>query len=199
MSIKEILPKLHMEIEHWKYYMPMDVYVSSFGRFKDKNGNILPPTAKNNYLMFRGELVHRLVMTIFKPVPGCAGMTVDHLDHNTRNNKLSNLEWVSLEENRARARRDAQDNERTMLQRNMDAFEQYKDELAKFSQPNDVVVKLNGSIMPIDIAESIIKGSKDLKNSKVKLDKLFLSIRQGVNSTTEFTVGNFSLEIMKGE
>ena len=73
MNLKNLTPEFHFNIEKWKYYMPMDVYVSSFGRFKDKYGNILSPTAKNNYIVFRGELVHRLVMTIFKPVPGCAG------------------------------------------------------------------------------------------------------------------------------
>lgn len=33
-------------------------------------------------------------------------LTVDHLDHNTRNNALTNLEWVTLAENQKRAHQD---------------------------------------------------------------------------------------------
>ena len=33
-------------------------------------------------------------------------MTVDHLDHNKRNNDIRNLEWVTEKENRERATRD---------------------------------------------------------------------------------------------
>ena len=33
-------------------------------------------------------------------------MTVDHLDHNKRNNCISNLEWVTREENQERAQAD---------------------------------------------------------------------------------------------
>ena len=36
MNLKNLVPEFHFNIEKWKYYMPMDVYVSSFGRFKDK-------------------------------------------------------------------------------------------------------------------------------------------------------------------
>ena len=128
MNLKNLVPEFHFNIERWKYYMPMDVYVSSFGRFKDKDGNILSTTAKNNYIVFRGELVHRLVMTIFKPIPGCAGMTVDHLDHNTRNNRIDNLEWVSIEENQARAKKDAEANEKTMLKRTQELLAMYNEQ-----------------------------------------------------------------------
>jgi hypothetical protein len=51
-------------------------------------------------------LLHRLVMLTWKPTPEAEGLTVDHLDHNKRNNALSNLEWVTREENVRRAAED---------------------------------------------------------------------------------------------
>ena len=45
-------------------------------------------------------------MLTWKPTPEAEQLTVDHLDHNKRNNALYNLEWVSRGENLKRARRD---------------------------------------------------------------------------------------------
>lgn len=194
MNLKNLVPELHFNIEKWKYYMPMDVYVSSFGRFKDKDGNILSPTAKNNYIVFRGEPVHRLVMTIFKPVPGCAGMTVDHLDHNTRNNRVDNLEWVSVEENQARAKKDAEENEKTMLERNEQMIAAFRASLTTGS----LCVKLNGAIVPIETARTIMENTKDLKGSKSKIEQIFSKIINGqTNGTMAYELGNNRIEIIK--
>ena len=187
MNLKNLVPEFHFNIEKWKYYMPMDVYVSSFGRFKDKDGNILPPTAKNNYIVFRGEPVHRLVMMIFKPVPGCAGMTVDHLDHNTRNNRIDNLEWVSVEENQARAKKDAEANEKTMLERTQELLAVYNEQ-SKATVTG--CVKLNGEIVPTVVAKHILCGSKDLKTCHAK-------IVAGTEKATEIVFGNNKIEIIK--
>lgn len=188
------MPEFHFNIEKWKYYMPMDVYVSSFGRFKDKSGNILPPTAKNNYVVFRGEPVHRLVMMLFKPIPGCAGMTVDHLDHNTRNNRIDNLEWVSVEENQARAKKDAEANEKTMLEKNEQMIAAFKASLTTGS----LCVKLNGAIVPIDIAKTIMENTKDLKGSKTKIEQIFSKIISGqTNGIMAYELGNNRIEIIK--
>jgi len=194
MNLKNLVPELHFNIEKWKYYMPMDVYVSSFGRFKDKDGNILSPTAKNNYIVFRGEPVHRLVMMIFKPVPGCAGMTVDHLDHNTRNNRVDNLEWVSVEENQARAKKDAEENEKTMLERNEQMIAAFKASLTTGS----LCVKLNGAIVPIETARTIMENTKDLKGSKSKIEQIFSKIINGqTNGIMAYELGNNRIEIIK--
>lgn len=194
MNLKNLVPELHFNIEKWKYYMPMDVYVSSFGRFKDKDGNILSPTAKNNYIVFRGEPVHRLVMTIFKPVPGCAGMTVDHLDHNTRNNKVDNLEWVSVEENQARAKKDAEENEKTMLERNEQMIAAFRASLTTGS----LCVKLNGAVVPIETARTIMENTKDLKGSKSKIEQIFSKIINGqTNGIMAYELGNNRIEIIK--
>jgi len=53
----------------------------------------------------RAHLVHRVVLEAFQG-PLAEGMTVHHVDCCKRNNKLSNLRAVSLEENRAAAERD---------------------------------------------------------------------------------------------
>lgn len=47
--------------------------------------------------------VHRLVMETWHPISNPEEMTVDHLDHNKRNNDIRNLEWVAEKENHKRA------------------------------------------------------------------------------------------------
>lgn len=43
--------------------------------------------------------VHRLLMEVFKPVDNMEELTVNHIDHNKRNNSLDNLEWMTREDN----------------------------------------------------------------------------------------------------
>ena len=45
-------------------------------------------------------------MLTWRPIANADEMTVDHLDHNKRNNRLSNLEWVPGYENLIRAQAD---------------------------------------------------------------------------------------------
>lgn len=46
---------------------------------------------------------HRLVMYTWRPIPNAENMTVDHLNHNKRDNSLKNLEWIDRLENQRRA------------------------------------------------------------------------------------------------
>lgn len=108
MKIRAMLPRPVFELEKWKYNIQYNVYVSSFGRLKDENKKLIQPCVKNNYLVYITPnggtvLIHRLVMGTFRPVAGWNDLTVDHNDHNTRNNRLSNLEWVTAKENTRRA------------------------------------------------------------------------------------------------
>lgn len=106
-----MLPKLHFTIERWKYNPTFELWVSNLGHIRNKSkANIAPKINRNGYCtvyvygsLNKYVLLHRIVMLTWRPTPEAEQLTVDHLDHNKRNNALSNLEWVTLEENRQRA------------------------------------------------------------------------------------------------
>lgn len=104
-----ILPSITINIERWKWNKKYQVFVSNRGRVKNIDGEILKPkTTKRGYLAVRVKakkaiFIHRLVMETWRPIPNPEEMTVDHLDHNKRNNDIRNLEWVTEKENRKRA------------------------------------------------------------------------------------------------
>lgn len=108
---KIILPSIKLKVERWKYNEEYKVYVSSLGRFKNENKkDIKLLIGSNGYCMvntWKGlKAAHRLVLMTYKPVESMDNLTVDHLNHNKRNNELSNLEWVSKQVNQARAQAD---------------------------------------------------------------------------------------------
>ena len=193
MKIKYFLPKLHIEIERWKYLKSMDVYISSQGRFKDKNGNFLSVGAKNNYLVFRGEYIHRLVLSTFKPVPGWAGLTVDHLNHNTRDNRVSNLEWVTSAENTRRARKDENDNSKTMLQKTEEKMKIIETENKTTITNNGIFVILNGVKLPIDSAGQLMKSDKSLSTDKI--NTIIRNIKE--NAKRDYAYGNWKIRGME--
>lgn len=104
-----ILPSITINIERWKWNKKYRVFVSNRGRVKNVNGEILKPkTTHTGYLAVKVETkkaisIHRLVMETWRPISNFEEMTVDHLDHNKRNNDIRNLEWVTEKENRKRA------------------------------------------------------------------------------------------------
>lgn len=109
-----IFPKLHIELERWKWNDEYGIWVSTFGNFKtDKKKNLKVKTNESGYLGVKSYktgkfiLAHRLVMMTWRPRADVNSMTVDHLDHNKRNNRLSNLEWVTEKENKRRAAEDS--------------------------------------------------------------------------------------------
>ena len=106
-----ILPKFIFNIERWKWNDEYRVYVSNMGHFKDEHKKPLPVRINNKgYISIRTsygfKYAHRLVLLTWKPIPNAEDLTVDHLDHNKRNNSLVNLEWVTQKENQLRADRD---------------------------------------------------------------------------------------------
>jgi hypothetical protein len=86
--------------------------VSNLGNFKDAQKRDISVKVDSGYLRLvnwekdKSIYAHRLVMLTWRPIPHADRMTVDHLDHNKRNNKLKNLEWVPSYENLIRANAD---------------------------------------------------------------------------------------------
>lgn len=106
-----MFPNFNFNIERWKWNDEYRIYVSTAGRCKDEHKRLLPVKINSSgYCMVKTvcsfRLVHRLVMKTWRPVPDEENLTVDHLDHNKRNNDVRNLEWVTETENMRRAKQD---------------------------------------------------------------------------------------------
>lgn len=106
-----IFPTFLFQIEKWKWNKEYRVYVSNLGHIKDEHKNIVPVKIdKNGYCAVKTyygfKSVHRLVLLTWKPIPNAEELTIDHLNHNKRDNSVQNLEWVTQEENLQRARKD---------------------------------------------------------------------------------------------
>ena len=86
-----------------------EVYeVSNLGDVRNKlTGKVLKPFDKQGYKRVRlckdkavfSTGIHRLAMMAFCPVDGMERLEVDHIDGDKSNNILSNLRWVTHEEN----------------------------------------------------------------------------------------------------
>lgn len=94
-----------------------DYQISNFGRVKSfkqsKEGKILKPKVSSGYegVDLRKDgvshygLIHRIVLSTFQPIEGWQELTVNHIDGNTLNNHLENLEWMTQSENTQYSRR----------------------------------------------------------------------------------------------
>lgn len=106
-----ILPRFIFRVERWKWNKEYRIYVSNMGHFMDEHKRIIPVKInQNGYVLIKTdycyETGHRLVMKTWRPTAAMDKLTVDHLDHNKRNNSVENLEWVTRAENMKRARAD---------------------------------------------------------------------------------------------
>lgn len=91
-------------------YFP-NYIISKSGKVKNlkKNKCLKPQDNGNGYLFVRlfskkvkkGKIfyVHRLMLLTFRFIQNYKDMEVNHKDCNTYNNKLSNLEWLTKQEN----------------------------------------------------------------------------------------------------
>lgn len=110
---KFILPRFIFKIERWKWNKEYRIYVSNMGHFMDEHKRPIPIKINaSGYVVVpigydKGyPTAHRIVMKTWRPTMGMEELTVDHLDHNKRNNAVENLEWVTYTENQRRARED---------------------------------------------------------------------------------------------
>lgn len=105
-----MLPILKISFERWKFNKEYEVYVSTHGRIRLKDKSNYEIKTGEGYCWYYSEErkkqkkdylipIHRLVMLTWRPIDTDKRMTVDHKDHNKRNNHLSNLAWLTPEEN----------------------------------------------------------------------------------------------------
>ena len=179
--MKFLFPKLHIELERWKYNSAFDIYVSNLGRLKDKDGNIQSVCTSNGYLHWKGKPVHRIVMQTWKPVVGYAFLTVDHLDHNTRNNKLSNLEWVTSEKNRERDKADREINAPAIT--------------STTTIKTEKMFLVNKTAMTLEAAKTLLKKDKALCEN-ANIDRAF---EKAINKNGEIKFGNYTIQYVRGK
>lgn len=112
-----MLPSLHLEIERWKFNDKYGVWVSTHGRIRNQDGKeYRQKITTGGYMFIRKRIggntnqsslfVHRIILETWKPCKNMENLTIDHINHNKRDNSLKNLEWVSKEENQKRAGND---------------------------------------------------------------------------------------------
>ena len=106
-----IAPKFIFKVEKWKWNKEYRMYVSNMGHFKDEHKQPVPIMInQRGYVAIKTkngvQMAHRMVMKTWMPTEDMDNLTVDHLDHNKRNNAVDNLEWVSRKENLRRAKKD---------------------------------------------------------------------------------------------
>lgn len=79
--------------------------VSNLGRIRNKLNKILLNgcISKNGYVIYSLEdknyFAHRIVLQSFQPIDNSEEMTVDHINGIKTDNTLSNLRWLSSEDN----------------------------------------------------------------------------------------------------
>ena len=179
-----MLPTFKLSIERWRFNKDFGVWVSNKGNFRNKYKKPLPKRInQSGYVSIKVDCTsrnvmyaHRLVMLTWRPTDEAENLTVDHLDHNKRNNAVDNLEWVTAVENRKRAAADhlTSEEEKELY----DIEEKY--------------IKVNGIILTID------DFCKLIQNNAVKkklLDRLNILRKKEQNGKPHETFSKYGYTI----
>lgn len=104
-----MLPSIKIRFERWKWNEDHQVWVSTEGRLRDRNKDLIEPmVGEGRYLVFFNEArqvftnIHRVVLETWRPRKDMRELTVEHKDQNPRNPALRNLMWLTSEENTRR-------------------------------------------------------------------------------------------------
>lgn len=88
------------------YYVSSNGQIKSFKRYKE--GKLLTPREDRGGYLFvtlyknsigRNFKIHRLVLSTFSPIENMASLEVNHIDEDKKNNDITNLQWLTKQEN----------------------------------------------------------------------------------------------------
>lgn len=175
-----MLPKIIFSLETWKFNKEFGVWVSSLGHFKDRRKrNLSYRINQSGYCAVQTEsgkkLAHRLVLLTFRPIPNAEDLTVDHLNHNKRDNSLNNLEWVTRETNLERAKRDKLTKIEEYELDYQEASFSTNGEEKKCVINENTLVYFNGVLMPLKYTIKIIKGIASTTQSKKEVTEKIIT------------------------
>ncbi len=165
-----ILPTFNLRVEKWKWNKEYRVYVSTLGNFKDEYKRNLPikVSVKNGYCYIKTavgfRIVQRIVLLTWKPIPDAENLTVDHLNHNKRDNSIYNLEWVTKEENIKRARRDECFEEENTTEDKYDYEIAFKVSKKDFTNYRDMINFCKSKMKPSE--RNVVKDETIIRNIK---------------------------------
>ena len=193
-------------VERWKFNRKYNVYVSSEGRVKNSRKELLAPNINSKgYVMYKVSpkdsntsktiLAHRLVLETSNPLCSYENMTVDHLNHNKRDNSLKNLEWVKKEENQRRAQRDF------LTDKQLEVINEGREKPITFEgcelTKEEKFIKVNGFLFTLDQAVELLWTHKNCTASKEKVRKQILDIVNSNRTEKNKIYLGFKLDIPK--
>ena len=196
-----LLPTISLRIERWKFNKDYGVYVSTLGNFKDRHKRNLPVKIyQTGYCVVKTEcpqpwvLAHRLVMFTWKPIPNAENLTVDHLNHNKRDNSLANLEWVTYEENQRRAAVDFIPSSPTVAERKAQSERDKARQADKEAEKQAYRARILGYSIDDEGCYTMQEAIDRLvtmrgENSRKLTKKAFKHLESGINQTGQKTFG----------
>lgn len=207
-----MLPTISLRVERWKFNKEYGVYASNLGNFKDRYKRRLPIKLNNGYCYIETErgwkTAHRIVMITWKPIPNAEDLTVDHLNHNKRDNSIYNLEWVTYEENQRRAAADQlmlKENKTINIENNGNVYilldevsikatkkakkEEYRNSIKGYSLDGE------GCYTKDEIINKLVELRG--KNSRKNTEKAIKHLEDGTNQSASKTFGKNTKHIVK--